>query len=55
MTKQEAYEILLERIRRVFGNELKTLSETQGEILNGLILDRVEVDALRGPLDVANL
>lgn len=42
MTEQEAYEILLERIRQVFGNELKTLSETQGEILNGLILDRVE-------------
>jgi len=42
MTEQEAYEILLERIRQVFGNELKTLSETQGEILNGLILDRVD-------------
>jgi hypothetical protein len=42
MTEQEAYEILLERIRQVFGNELKTLSEAQGEILNGLILDRVD-------------
>ena len=42
MTDQEAYEILLERIRQVFGNELSHLSETQKDILDGLILDRVE-------------
>ena len=42
MTEQEAYEILLERIRQVFGNELSHLSETQKDILDGLILDRVE-------------
>jgi hypothetical protein len=42
MTEQEAYETLLEKIRQVFGNELKTLTETQGAILNGLIFDRVE-------------
>lgn len=42
MTEQEAYEILLERIRRVFGNELNHLTEAQGAILDGLILDRVE-------------
>ena len=42
MTEQEAYEILLERIRQVFGNELNHLTETQGAILNGLIMDRVE-------------
>ena len=42
MTEQEAYETLLEKIRQVFGNELKTLSETQKDILNGLTLDRVE-------------
>jgi hypothetical protein len=42
MTEQEAYETLLVKIRQVFGNELKTLSETQKDILNGLTLDRVE-------------
>ena len=42
MTEQEAYEILLDRIRQVFGNELNSLSKTQDAILNGLILDRVE-------------
>jgi hypothetical protein len=42
MNEQEAYEILLERIRQVFGNELNHLTETQGAILNGLIMDRVE-------------
>lgn len=42
MTEQEAYETLLVKLRQVFGNELKTLSETQKDILNGLIEDRVE-------------
>lgn len=42
MNEQEAYEILLERIRQIFGNELNHLTETQGAILDGLILDRVE-------------
>ena len=42
MTEQEAYKILLERIRQVFGNELRNMSKTQKSILNGLIEDRVE-------------
>ena len=36
------YESLLEKIRRVFGGELGTLTPTQEDILNGLILDRVK-------------
>jgi hypothetical protein len=42
MTEQEAYETLLVKLRQVFGNEIHHLSETQKDILDGLILDRVE-------------
>ncbi len=53
MTEQEAYEILLERILQVFGNETRHLSKTQKAILNGLILDRVE--AHKGDLSLDEL
>ncbi len=42
MNDQEAYKTLLVNLQQEFGNEIPHLSETQEDILDGLILDRVE-------------
>jgi len=38
---QQAYESLLQKVAQVFGEELKTLSQPQRAIVNGLIEDRI--------------
>ena len=40
--EKQAYETLLEKVVQVFGEELKTLSQPQRAIVNGLLEDRIE-------------
>ena len=39
---KQAYESLLDKVVQVFGEELKTLSQPQRAIVNGLLEDRIE-------------
>ncbi len=40
--EKQAYESLLDKGLQVFGEELKTLSQPQRAIVNGLLEDRIE-------------